>query len=273
MVRKVLYPAVFVLVALMAGSAFAGWQFVLVQTANPEYGYEYDGRIYMPDGMGLVPEGSLVQFILDTEGDGLDDPMSFFDVDMSGAIEFGPELDAVTMWVNAGANPSAISDDQLLVAAGWDGTSVIGAGADAGPGEILVYPDNPYVVTNGATGQIFGWRVWNLTAEGLATFCTRPGEELWYTSGTEKGAWFWYPGGDPYDPWKIGWPEGAQPGDWMFGGEVGAEVGMFLMTGNPYYRERNILDKKLGTCGIIPEPGTMLLIGSSVLLLVLRRKK
>jgi len=263
MVRKVLYPAVFVIVALMAGSAFAGWQFLLVSTASPDQGYEYDGRIYMPDGMTLVPEGCLVQFILDTAGDGLDDPLAYF----------GGDLTAIAAWLNAGADPAAFSDDQLLVAADWNGTSLIGDG-EAGPGEILIYPANPYIITNGTTGQVFGWRVWNLTPEGLRSFCTKPGEECWYTTGIEKGAWSQYPGGNEVDPWKIGWPSGAAPVDWIIGGEVGAEVGMYELTGDPFYRSANVLDKHLATCGgVIPEPGTMLLIGGSALLLVLRRKK
>jgi hypothetical protein len=146
----------------------------------------------------------------------------------------------------------------------WDGTSVIGnnvEGYDAGPGEILEFPLDPYSIANGTVGQIFGWRVWNLTREEMETFCTRPGEELWYTTGVEYGAWDQYAGGNPLDPWMVGAPDG---------------ISMYNLTGDPFYRSQNVLDHHLATCGgepIIPEPGTMLLIAGSALLLVLRRKK
>ena len=268
MVRKVLYPAVFVLMVLMASPAFASWPFWAAYTANPDAGYAYDGRIYMPDTTTLVPEGAFVQFILDTEGDGLDDPLAYF----------GGDVAAITAWVNAGADPSAIGDDVLLTASGWDGTSEIGQDwgfTPAGPGEILVYPDNPFNVTVGDTGDLFGYRVWNLSLDEMATFCTRPGEELWYMTGVEYGAWIGA-GGDPLDPWWIGAPDSSAPGDWNFFGEVGSEVAAHIADpSNPLYRSQNVLDVHLATCGdpVIPEPGTMLLIGSSALLLVLRRKK
>jgi len=278
MVRKVLYPAVFVLVMLMTAPAMAAWKFsyamtpVLEEYPPEEYG-EY--RILMPEslGGGLVPEGCLVQFIVDIGNDGIDDPVSFFDVNHNGTID-GAELLAVQAWVNAGANPAAFSDDQLLTASDWNGTSLVGGDShsawDVGPGEINVFPVNPFMINNGAAGNRLAWRVWNLSPEGLETFCTRPGEQLWYTTGREFGT---FPDGVVDTGWFVGAPLGSPPGDWVgLANYIGYEEIMYYMTGDPQYRSEDRLDHKLGECPI-PEPSTMLLIGGSALLLILRRKK
>jgi len=252
-------------------TCLASWELFGFDTAGPNTGYPSDGRIYMADGVTLAPEGCLVQFVLDTAGDGLDDPLSFFDTNHNGEIDFGPELVAVKAWANAGANPSAFSDDQLLTAPDWDGTSVIGAdwyGTSTGPGEVLVYPAVQYNVSNGATGQIFGWRVWSLTPGQLAGWTGTPGESLWYTTGNEIGAWEW--AGLPYDGWWIGAPAGAAPSDWLFWGTVGFEVYMYYQTGDPMYRSQNRLDHDLTP---IPEPGTLALVGVGLAALVWRRRR
>jgi hypothetical protein len=271
MVRKVLYPAVFVLTCLMTASAFgSGWAFIGVDTVDPDLGWPSDGRLFMDplaaeNPGGLVQTGALVQFIVDVEGDGFDDPLSFFDVDHTGKIEVGPELDAVTAWVRAGADPAAIGDDRILMSPTWSGTTTLYS-----PGVVYEYPGDPgYEITGNITGQNFGWRAWSLTREELANFCKEIGKEIWYTEGTEKGSYEY--AGMPYDGWWVGAPSGSQPDYWTFTGSIGFEVYMHDMTGDPFYRSANILDTKLAEC--VPEPSTMLLIGGSALLLVLRRKK
>ncbi len=270
MVRKVMYPAVFVFVVLMASSALAGWDFIAVDTATPST-WGVEGRIFENDGSTLVQTGALVQFILDTDGDGIDDPFEFFDFNDNGVSDVVCEQQAVSDLDNAGADPSAFSDDQLLTAANWDGQTVMTA-----PGEVLVYPFPQYDILNGNTWDKFGWRAWNLTPGELDKWCNfeeHPemiGVELWYGDGREYGTYLESP--SPHDTgWAVGAPNGTDPQFWIFAGTIGYEVYMNVMTGDPQYRSQNTLDKYMGTC--IPEPGTMLLIGSAVLLLLIRRKK
>ena len=266
MVRKVLYPAVFVSVMLMAATAFGAWPFIYCMTATPDE-TEVEGRIFMPDAVTLVPEGCLVQFIVDLGGDGIDDPLSFFDADHNGVTE-GAELDAVTLWIRAGADPGTLpgGNDVLLAGSGWDGTSVIGNGG-TGAGVVYEYPIDPYVITTGLTPNQLAWRVWNMSEETMETFCTRLDEEVWYTTGRELGSFE-----APDSGWWIGAPTGVPADSWVgFSQYIGWEVLMYMETGDPMYRSQNVLDTKLATC--VPEPGTMLLIGGSALLLLLRRKK
>lgn len=245
----------------------AQWEFYAVDTARPDpWGVE--GRLLMPDGATLVPEGCLVQFVLDTAGDGLDDPLEFFDADASGHIDTESEAAALKGWINGGADPSAFSDDQLLTAADWDGTSVIGQDWQvntAGPGEVLVFPDNPYRILNGNTGDAFGWRVWSVSPVEMAGWAGNWGEQLWYTTGREQGTYL--PNGLPYDGWWVGAPDGAEPENWFFTGTIGLEVWVSGYTGDPQYRTENRLDHDLT---YIPEPATLALVGLGFALLLRR---
>ena len=258
MARKVLYPAVFVLVLMLASPALAGWQWWGVSTLLPIQGV--DGRFYndaaSPDGNTLVQPGALVQFILDIEGDGIDDPLEFFDADDSGAIEQGtPEMVAVTAWLNAGAAP--VDDDILITGGSFTGELLVGP-----PGEIMDFPLEPYIISAGAAGAQFAFRAWNLTPQQMEEFCTVLDVEAWYLTGREFSS---YPTtGDT--GWAIGGGDPTVPPEsWSgFVGSIGLEVFNGLKT-------QNTLDTHLATC--IPEPGTMLLIGSAALLALVRRKK
>jgi len=256
-----------------ATPCLADWMFWTVDTVNPDprFGWPCDGRIYMPDGVTLVPEGCFVQFVLDTAGDGVDDPLAFFDADKSGRIDTQAEAAALQTWVNAGADPSAFSDDQLLTASGWNGTSVIGADWRSwitGPGEVLINPADPFSITNGDTGQVFGWRAWSLTPGQLVGWTGSLGESLWYTTGPELGTYEY--AGIPYDGWWIGAPDGVPPEAWVFFGTVGFEVYMHYETGDPMYRSENRLDHDLTP---IPEPGTLALVGVGLAPLVWRWRR
>ena len=271
MVRKVLYPAVFVLVVLMTAPALAGWTFWSSRTATlvPD---GVDAQFYLPDTVTLVQTGAFVQFIVALDGGPIVDPLEFFDYDLSGAIEPGVELDDVSVWVQAGADPAAISGGMnvLCTASDWDGTTTLSA-----PGFFNLAPESPYIIDPGDTFDKIAFRAWNLTPEELEKWCNfeeypeMVGVELLYLTGRELGTHD-NRGGGPDTGWWISYPGytggGAPaPEDWAgFSGLIGYEI-------YAGHKTQNTLDKNLGTC--IPEPGTMLLIGSAVLLLLIRRKK
>jgi hypothetical protein len=256
MAKRLLYPAVLMLVVLMTGPAF-GWSFTGCVTVTEAY-WGADGLVYMNDGSTLVQAGALVQFVIGLDGAPIVDPLSFFDVNTNGVIDAGAEKAAVQAWVNAGANPAAISGgtNVLLTASNWNGTTTL-----ATPGEVNLFPADPYNITTGIALDKFEWRIWNLTPEEMEDWCTVPGQELWYGTGREYGSYDW---GD------TGWNVNPDPANWVgFFGYVGWEVYMGT-------RDQNTLDTYLGTCGegpVIPEPGMMLLIGSAGLLALLRKKK
>ena len=261
MARKVLYPAVFVLVLMLASPALASWSWWGVDTATPG-GMGIDGRFYNDPaslaGNTLVQSGAVVQFILDTEGDGLDDPLSFFDTDASGVIDMGPEMAAVTAWINAGCAP--IDDDILITdsTGAFTGELLMGPAGEVrntGPG------GGAYTILPGEAADQFGYRAWSLTPQQMEEFCTVLDVQAWYMTGRELGS---YGSGDT--GWAIsGGDPTVAPGDWAgFSGIIGYEVYGGL-------RPQNTLDTHLATC--IPEPGTMLLIGSAALLALVRRKK
>lgn len=269
MVRKVLYPAVFVLALLMTAPAVASWPFIAVENATIGV-YGIDGRFYENDGMTLVETGALVQFIVALDGSDIVDPLEYFDADMNGVVDDGPELAAMTAWVNGGADPAAISGglNVLASAVGFTGEEALDA-----PGYLLVdavaESGSAYSIVPGDTYDKIAYRSWNLTKEELETFCTRPEEEIWYLTGRELESHN-NAGDGPDTGWWIGMPgaDGSAPApeDWVgFSSLIGWEVLQGLRT-------QYTLDTHLGTCPI-PEPGTMLLIGGSVVLLLIRRKK
>lgn len=290
MVRKVLYPAVFVFVVLLTAPALAaggGWQFNTISTLDytmypPPYD-QVDGKIYQSDGVTLVQESSLVQIIIALDGAEIVDPFEFFDVNDNGVIDVVGEQEAVSAWVNAGADPMVISG----------GTNVLAYGTQGFTGEFLTSggmvtwaasAGAEPIIANGLAQDKLAWRAWNLTPEELDKWCNFEefpemiGVELWYTDGRELGT---HPndGGGPDTGWWIGMPSLGPGGDvstWSgFVSPIGAEVYDYFIDppgGGPSdRRSQNRLDKYMGTC--IPEPGTMLLIGSAVLLLLIRRKK
>ena len=289
MVRKVLYPAVFVLVALMASSAFAlggGWSFNAISTLNYTAGpYPYnqvDGRIYMPDGTTLVGDGSLVQIIIGLDGADIVDPKEYFDANDNGGIE-GLELEALAAWVQAGADPMAISGGTNVLAYGTQGFT--GEFGTTGGAVTWVAPSGlEPTILNGFAQDKLAWRSWSLTKEDLLKWCNLAehpemfGVELWYTDGRELGTHA-NGGAGPDTGWWIGMPDVALGGDitlWTgFSSPIGAEVyDHFLDPPGGTALDRrgeNKLDTYLGTC--VPEPSTMLLIGGALLLMVIRRKK
>ncbi|MBN1918336.1 MAG: PEP-CTERM sorting domain-containing protein [Verrucomicrobia bacterium] len=225
----------FVVVMLVASQAFA-WNITQFFTVTPDWGV--DGRIYMPDGATLVNPGAVLQILIDVEGNGFTDPAEYF----------GGDIAAITAWINAGA--PALGDDILATGPTFDGNFALTL-----PGEVFETP-MPFIGINvGAAGMQFGWRAFNLSEAEMAEFCTVPGVELWYTTVAEVGL--------DGAPWTI-----LDASDlWNWDGYVGTQV-YFGM------KPMNVLDVHLATCGgVIPEPGTMLLIGSSALLLFIRRKK
>ena len=287
MVRKVLYPAVFVLVVLMASSAFAlggGWSFNGLSTldySGSGYGppYDYvDGKIYMPDGTTLVDDGALVQIIIGLDGAAIVDPKEYFDVDDSGTL-VGDELAALAMWVQAGADPGLISGGTNVLAYGTLGFTGE-FGTVGGTVTFAPAPGSEPVIANGLAHDMLAWRAWNLTKEDLEKWCNLAehpemfGVELWYTDGREYGTHA-NGGGGPDDGWWIGMPDTLPGGDvslWAgFNSPIGAEVYDYWVLGDLTSRSANKLDTYLGIC--VPEPSTMLLIGGALLLMVIRRKK
>ena len=270
MVRKVLYPAVFVLAVLMAAPAAAAWDFWTCKTAEVSDGLEV--LIYDSDGLTPVTTGALVQIIIGLDETEIVDPLEYFDTDDSGVVEIGsPEHAAMTAWLNAGADPAAISGGQnvLATATNFTGETAIGL-----PGAFKIdavdETGGPYSIVPGGWFDKIAFRVWNISKDGMATFCERPEEEVWYMTGRELTSHD-NSGLGPDDGWWIGMPGLAggvegDPGDWAgFNGLIGWEIINGLRT---QYQ----LDTLLGVCPI-PEPGTMLLIGGSVVLLLIRRKK
>jgi len=270
MVRKVLYPAVFVLAMLIVAPAFGNWLFWYCENSRLDT-YGIDALFYENDQTTLVEEGSLVQFVIALGSAPIVDPLEYFDTDHSGQLEWGtPEYANMVAWVNAGADPAAISGgtNVLMTAANWGGETALSM-----PGYFVVDPvletGNPYSIVPGNTFGLMAYRVWDLSKEEMETFCTRPMEELWYLTGRELTSHN-NQGGGPDTGWWLCMPgnEGGgacAPADWAgFNGLVGFEILNNLRT-------QYTLNTLLGIC--IPEPGTILLIGGSVLLLLLRRKK
>jgi hypothetical protein len=271
MVKRLLYPAVFMLAMFIMAPAF-GWDLGGIYTQ--EYGPPYaDGKIYESDGVTLAQTGAFVQFVIGLNGAAIVDPLSFFDVNTNGVIDDGAEKAAVQAWVNAGADPGAISGgtNALLTATDWNGTTTLES-----PGLVNVDPygrignPNPYHITNGMGLDKISWRAWNLTPEQMELWCTEPGVELWYTDGRELG---WCEYGD------TGWTLPADlPNFVEFYGTIGSEVAnnIDFPENADLYRDQDRLDHFLGKCGeepVIPEPGMMLLIGGAALLALLRKKK
>ena len=268
MVRKVLYPAVFVLIMLAVGTAYAAWDFKSVFTL-PGLGEFYDET-----GAALVQDGSYVQFIVGLQGSPIVDPAQHFgDLESAdGAINTPGEAAAATTWLNAGADPAAISGGLNVLCYNTPMTftgefTTVGGAVNWDYLNPPWGPGNPApVVANGLGWDLIGMRVWNVSQGDLEEFCTVPGVQVWYTTDREFGS---QPNGDT--GWMVGMGS-VGPGEdptaagWGFQGTVGVEVA----TGA---KPKNMTDVFLLECAPIPEPGTMLLIGSSVLLLLIRRKK
>jgi len=272
--RKVLYPAVFVLLALMATPAVAATEgdFGMADFWTINMG-GYDGRIYENDGTTLVAEGAMAQFIVGRDGASIVDPLEYFDANDSGTIE-GAELAAVTTWVNNGADPSEISggSNKLLAAGTMPGYVGLAAPGDLDWNYEDEGYDDPPLVDWGVGLDYLAIRFWNLSYDEMGDFCTVPLQELWYFTDREmstyEGYTLDYPGRDNgLFVGGGGIPEGDYPGDyeWTYGAVIGTDVYAGAKT-------KNVLTTNLGTCPI-PEPGTMLLIGSAALLLLVRRKK
>jgi hypothetical protein len=290
MVRKVLYPAVFVLVVLMASSALAtggGWKFNGLSTLDYSgmgWGLPWDnvdGKIYENDGVTLVGDGSLVQIIIGLDGAPIVDPLEFFDADDNGTVDLGAEKDALAAWVQAGADPAAISGGTNVLAYGTLGFTGE-FGTVGGTVSFTPAPGSEPVIANGLAHDVLAWRAWNMSKEELEKWCNLEvhpemlGVALWYTDGREYGT-HGNGGGGPDDGWWIGMPDMLAGGDvslWAgFNSPIGAEVYDYWVNGDTTSRSQNKLDHYLGICEPIPEPSTMLLIGGALLLMVIRRKK
>jgi len=272
MTRKALPSSVFLVVVLTVVPAFADWGwFIGVDTVDPDLGWSSDGRLYMDPSAwenagGLVQTGALVQFILDVEGDGFTDPLEYFDLNQSGALDEWPEMEAAEAWLRAGALP--LDDDILLPSPVWDGTTTL-----VSPGVVWEYAYFPgYEMTGTVTGQPYGWRAWSATPEQMAGFHWP--FQIWYTDGVEKGSYSEFPGHE-YEGWWVGAPTGADPDYWMWTGTIGYEVYVHDQTGDPAYRSANILDRELVLvlAAGAPEPDAILLMGGSALLLAIFGKK
>ena len=272
MVRKVLYPAVFVLVVAIASAAYATWKFESVFTIA--YDPAPDGRFYDETGLSLL-DGTYVQFIVGTDSSAIADPLEYFgDLETAnGVVDTALEVAECTTWLNNGANPADISGDLNQLT--YNSTLTFTGELVTAAGHVYFeYTDPPWsgaapVIVPGMGMDLLAVRVWNVSKEDLEAFCTVPLTEVWYTTDREFGTV-----GSPTYPvpdtgWSVGMgsvPDGANPVDydWGFTGTIGVEVS--------YGKPKNMTDVFLLECPI-PEPGTMLLIGSSALLLLLRRKK
>jgi len=296
--RKVLYPAVFVLLVLMSAPAVAateGNYFIGTIETALESVYGVDGRVYWDPGTGaeLVPTGALAQFIVARDGADIVDPLEYFDTEGGAGIDTPTELAAVRTWVNAGADPSDISSGTNKLMHTVSDPNWTGEVGLVNPGELLYdwsqdpnYSSGEHgpTVEYGLGKDLIAVRIWNLSKDELEDWCNTPGEQIWYMTDRELHTDYMNElvGGDPPDyPGDGGFivgqgsmPEGASPGDytWSFGGTIGTES---LYSAWVLYEDPPLqmtLDSHLGTCPI-PEPGTMLLIGSAALLLLIRRKK
>ncbi len=281
MVRKVLYPAVFVLVALMVSTAYGSWSFKSVYTFTTEVD-AVDGGIRDNDG-NYVDDGSLVQYIIALDDHPIVDPLEYF-----GSLETGNnlvdtplELAEVTTWLNNGADPADISGGYNVLATDGtvnfagefetvDGKLSLHGITNWSAGEDPLYSSSPPSISQGLGLDPLAIRAWNLSKEEMADFCTVGGVEAWYMTSRERGmSSGTYAPPDMAMVVGLGYvPDGIDPDVFGWGGMdayVGVEVYMALKT-------QNRTDVFLAECPI-PEPGTMLLIGSSALLLLLRRKK
>jgi hypothetical protein len=270
MVRKVLYPAVFVLVLLMVSGAYATWSFESLFTLTPPTWP--DGRFYDHTETGLL-DGTYVQIIVGTESSAIVDPLEYFDYDDSGAVDTGTELADVTTWLNDGADPAEISGglNQLV----YNSTLTFTGELETQAGEVYFdyneapWNGSPPVIVPGVGMDLLAMRVWNVPKSGLESFCTVLGQEVWYTTDREMGTITSPPYSTPDSGWCVGMgevPDGQNPLDYGWG--FSATIGIEALMG----ARLNSTNVHLATCPI-PEPSTMLLIGGSALLLLLRRKK
>jgi hypothetical protein len=270
---------VFVLIVLAVGSAYAAWDFQSVYTFSLAVDM-VDGQIRDNAG-NIVQDGALVQYIVGLEGTPIVDPLEYFDYDDSGVIDLGTaEHVDCTAWLNAGADPADISGGMNVLA--YDLVTTVFTGEFETINGIVSlngmqnwdwrvdpgYASMPRV-QNGMGCDPLAIRAWNLTKEELLDFCTVAPKEAWYMTTRERGM-----SDGPHAPPDMAMvvglghvPPGADPTAylWALDSYVGVEVAMGL-------KPQNRTDVFLLECPI-PEPGTMLLIGGSALLLLLRRKK
>jgi hypothetical protein len=279
MVRKVLYPAVFVLIVLAVGSAYANWNFTSVYTFKLASDF-IDGTIHDEYG-ATVQDGALVQYIVGIDGAPIVDPAQYFgDLEnTNGVIDTPGEVDAATLWLNGGADPAAISGGMNVLASDLVTTTFTGEFETIGGVVSLngiqdwdwridpAFSSGP-VVQAGLGCDPIAIRAWNITKQQMLDFCTQPPLEAWYMTTTERGM-----SDGPHAPADMAMvvglgyvPPGGDPTayGWELNSYVGVEVAMAL-------RPMNQTDVFFLEC--IPEPGTMLLIGGSALLLLIRRKK
>jgi hypothetical protein len=275
MTRRTLCAGVFALVVLFAASALAaggGWQFNSIVTvdyhdygAGPPYD-DVDGRIYNADGTTLVKDGSLVQIIIGLDGAEIVDPLEYFDTNANGTIDLGAERDATAAWIQAGADPAAISGGTNVLAYGTLGFTGEFA-TTAGAVDVVFAPDQEPIIANGFPQDKLAWRAWNLTREDMEDLVHG---QYWYTTCREYFTHYNEYGG-PDTGWWIGMPT-LQPGDdlsmWVgFNSDIGAEVYAYYALGETTARSQNRMDHHLFTA---PEPGAMLLVAGALALLLAR---
>jgi hypothetical protein len=278
MIRRTLCAGVFALVVLLAAPAFAaggGWRFCGILTVDyhhfgmgPPYD-DVDGRIFNADGTTLVKDGSLVQIIIGLDGAEIVDPLEYFDTNGNGTIDLGAERDAAAAWIQAGADPAAISGGTNVLAYGTLGFTGEFA-TSGGSVEWSAPPDLEPLIANGFPQDKLAWRAWNLTGEDMEN---QVHGEYWYTTCRE---YFTHDNqyGGPDTGWWIGMPA-LQPGDdldmWVgLWPGIGTEVYTYYALGETTARSQNRMDHLLFTA---PEPGTMLLVASALVLLLARRAR